>query len=36
MGYKNDYTNFQKETVPIILFYGLHEESFEIIGNIHD
>lgn len=36
MGYKDDYTNFQKETVPINLFYGLHEESFEVIGNIHN
>jgi uncharacterized phage protein (TIGR01671 family) len=36
MGYKDDYTEFQKECVPINLFYGLHEDSFEVIGNIHE
>ncbi len=36
MGYKDDYTNFQKECVPFDCFYGLHDESFEVIGNIHD
>jgi uncharacterized phage protein (TIGR01671 family) len=36
MGYKDDYTGFQKECVPFDCFYGLHEDSFEVIGNIHD
>lgn len=36
MGYKDDYTGFQKECVPFDCFYGLHDESFEVIGNIHD
>lgn len=33
-GYE-DSEDFKKEIFPICLFHGLHEESFEIIGNIH-
>ena len=33
MGYAENET---PSSVPICLFYGLHEESWEVIGNIHD
>ena len=35
MGYK-DNVEAKENIIPICHFYGLHEESFEIIGNIHD
>lgn len=35
MGYNNN-EEAKNEIIPICMFYGLHEESFEIIGNIHD
>ena len=34
MGYKNDKKN--DEWIPLCMIYGLHEESFEVIGNVHE
>lgn len=35
MGY-DDTAEFVKEKIPLCLLYGLHEESYTIIGNIFD
>lgn len=36
MGYQDEDVNFKELHIPIYHFSGLHEESFEVIGNIHD
>lgn len=36
MGYDNESDKEEKVVVPLCNFYGLHEESFEVIGNIYE
>lgn len=36
MGYDNETDKQEKFVVPICNFYGLHEESFEVIGNVYE
>lgn len=36
MGYDNKTDKEEKVVVPLCNFYGLHEESFEVIGNIYE
>ncbi len=36
MGHENETDKQEKVVVPLCDFYGLHEESFEVIGNIFD
>ena len=36
MGYDNEADKEEKAVVPLYDFYGLHEESFEVIGNVYE
>lgn len=36
MGYDNETDKEEKVVVPLCNFYGLHEESFEIVGNVYE
>lgn len=36
MGYSNEADQKEKVVVPLCNFYGLHEESFEVVGNIYE
>lgn len=36
MGYNNETDKEEKVVVPLCNFYGLHEESFEVIGNVYE
>lgn len=36
MGYDSETGKEEKVVIPLCNFYGLHEESFEVIGNIFD
>lgn len=36
MGYDNETDKQEKAIVPLCNFYGLHEESFEVIGNVYE
>lgn len=36
MGYDNETDKKEKVVVPLFDFYGLHEESFEVIGNVYE
>lgn len=36
MGYGNETDKEEKVVTPLCNFYGLHEESFEVIGNVYE
>lgn len=36
MGYGGETDSDEKVVVPLCNFYGLHEESFEVIGNVYE
>lgn len=36
MGYNNEMDKKEKVVVPLCELYGLHEESFEVIGNVYE
>lgn len=36
MGYDNKTNKQEKIVVPLCNFYGLHDESFEVIGNVYE
>lgn len=36
MGYNNETDKEEKVVVPLCNLYGLHEESFEVIGNVYE
>lgn len=36
MGYDNEADKEEKVVIPLCNFYGLHEESFEVIGNVYE
>ena len=36
MGYDNETDKKEKVVVPLCELYGLHEESFEVIGNVYE
>lgn len=36
MGHNNEAGKYEKAVVPFFNFYGLHEESFEVIGNVYE
>ena len=36
MGYDSEMDKEEKVVVPLCDFYGMHEESFEIIGNVYE
>lgn len=36
MGYRNETDKEEKVVVPLCNFNGLHEESFEVIGNVYE
>lgn len=36
MGYDNEADKEEKAVIPLCNFYGLHEESFEVVGNVYE